>query len=236
MKFLSLHSTFFGTHFFNNLLHGPAQNKHALDMLPTFTNPTHTTGRSSTSQHSVFTHNPTFSVRCFKADFKFNAAHFVAYAGFREKLHGHNYSVGVELFAEANQQLGPDGYVVDFGVIKKIIRALCKSLHEHFLCPCKSAVLDITYSEDGRNLQLKCEDGAFFSFPREDCIELPLAHSTVEELASLFCGRLLHEAEDLLLSRSVQRVEVTVTEAPGQSACYSCMAPPSNSTVENNAR
>jgi hypothetical protein len=44
-----------------------------------------------------------YSVYVAKADFKFNAAHFVAYKGFRERLHGHNYTVGVRLEAEGVQ-------------------------------------------------------------------------------------------------------------------------------------
>ncbi|MFT4572386.1 MAG: 6-pyruvoyl-tetrahydropterin synthase, partial [Candidatus Binatia bacterium] len=32
-----------------------------------------------------------------KDNFKFNAAHFIAYQGFREKLHGHNYRVSVRV-------------------------------------------------------------------------------------------------------------------------------------------
>ena len=73
-----------------------------------------------------------YSVFVAKADFKFNAAHFVAYKGFRERLHGHNYTVGVRLEAEGIQA---DGYVVDFGDIKTVARRLCKALNELFLCP-----------------------------------------------------------------------------------------------------
>ena len=47
-----------------------------------------------------------YSVFVSKADFKFNAAHFVAYDGFREKLHGHNYTVAVHLEAEGIQADG----------------------------------------------------------------------------------------------------------------------------------
>jgi len=85
-------------------------------------------------------------------------------------------------------------------------------------------VLDISYSEDGQNLQIRCEDKAFFSFPRGDCAELPLAHSTVEELAKMFSDNLLEQVEPVLVEKHIQRIEVTVTEAPGQSACYSCSA------------
>jgi 6-pyruvoyl-tetrahydropterin synthase len=38
-----------------------------------------------------------FEVFVGKEDFKFSAAHFVAFDGFRERLHGHNYQVAVRL-------------------------------------------------------------------------------------------------------------------------------------------
>lgn len=45
-----------------------------------------------------------------------------AVQGGRERLHGHNYQVSVWL----RGVVGDDGYVVDFGELKKVIRALCK--------------------------------------------------------------------------------------------------------------
>lgn len=187
---------------------------------------TSTQGRSSTSSSSLFVHNPTYSLRVFKTDFKFNAAHFVAYQGFREKLHGHNYTVGVELFSKPGTSLNADGYVIDFGSIKTVVRQLCKSIHEHFLAPMQSDVITISNSKDGNNLQLNCQDGAFFSFPKDDCIELPIAHTTVEELAKYFCDCITQKLELLLIERNIERIEVTVTEAPGQSGCYSCSSAP----------
>uniref|UniRef100_A0A7S2RP79 6-pyruvoyltetrahydropterin synthase n=1 Tax=Mucochytrium quahogii TaxID=96639 RepID=A0A7S2RP79_9STRA len=53
-----------------------------------------------------------------KERFKFNCAHFIAFKGFRERLHGHNYQVGVKLWGERQS----DGYVLDFGVVKKVCR------------------------------------------------------------------------------------------------------------------
>lgn len=38
-----------------------------------------------------------FEVFVGKEDFKFSCSHFVAFEGYRERLHGHNYSVGVRL-------------------------------------------------------------------------------------------------------------------------------------------
>lgn len=59
--------------------------------------------------------------------------------GFREKLHGHNYQVGVTITGV----VGPTGYVVDFGDIKRISRVLCKELSESFLVPMKSDALKV---------------------------------------------------------------------------------------------
>lgn len=59
---------------------------------------------------------------------KFSCAHFIAYKGFRERLHGHNYTMSVCLIGR--DKLGSDGYLIDFGDVKKVARALCKSLNE----------------------------------------------------------------------------------------------------------
>src|SRR5438046_9479277 len=60
---------------------------------------------------------------------KFSAAHFIAYKGFREPLHGHNYQVSVAISA----RVGPDGYVLDFGVVKAVTKAVCAELDEPVL-------------------------------------------------------------------------------------------------------
>ena len=158
-----------------------------------------------------------YSVNVVKADFKFNAAHFVAYKGFRERLHGHNYTVGVRLEAEGVQS---DGYVVDFGDIKKVARKLCKDMNELFLCPANSDVMEITATDE--TLSIKCEDGATFSFPRQDAVMLPIKHSTVEELAHYLCTKIIESyTMKRLTDRGITVLHVTVSEAPGQDATYS---------------
>ena len=164
-----------------------------------------------------------YSVHVMKADFKFNAAHFVAYKGFRERLHGHNYTVGVRMWSRSPNE---DGYVVDFGDIKRLVRAKCKKMNEYFLVPCKSDVLDISFPNP-KQLQIVCEDGATFSFPRGDCAELPIVHSTVEELAQYFTKCLVGEMHEVIKRRGIYRIEVIVSEAPGQSASYLCPIGPS---------
>lgn len=49
-------------------------------------------------------HSPElFEVFVAKEDFKFSSSHFVAFDGFRERLHGHNYSCSVRLKGEVRK-------------------------------------------------------------------------------------------------------------------------------------
>ena len=143
--------------------------------------------------------------------FKFNAAHFMAYPGFRERLHGHNYRISVRVTGG----LGPDGYVVDFGDIKKGARAICEEIDERTIVPLENDCIAITQHDS--QVGLVCEDGSRFSFPVADCALLPIRHSSAEELASYICHRLVDELA-VLGARSVDSVEVSVAEAPLQEA------------------
>lgn len=86
-----------------------------------------------------------FEVYVCKDDLKFSCAHFIAYAGFRERLHGHNYNLSVKLIGGHIS----GGYLIDFGVVKKTCRKLCKGLHESFICPSNSTAIQILV-EDGQ--------------------------------------------------------------------------------------
>ena len=95
-----------------------------------------------------------FSLNVVKAYFRFNAAHFIAYKGFREKLHGHNYQVGVRLIG--SDSVNDDGYVMDFGEIKAVVKSICKSWNELFLLPLKSDVLVIEEVGEVRAFPCAC--------------------------------------------------------------------------------
>ncbi len=149
-----------------------------------------------------------------KDDFKFNAAHFMAYPGFRERLHGHNYRVSVRV----RGALGEDGYVVDFGDIKKATRSICSELNERTIIPMKSDCVEVK-RRDGQ-IGMLCEDGSRFSVPESDCALLPIVHSSAEEMAAYICARIL-DSLDAVHRRKVAFIEVAVAEAPYQEARYS---------------
>jgi dihydroneopterin triphosphate aldolase (PTPS-III) / 6-pyruvoyltetrahydropterin synthase len=163
-----------------------------------------------------------FEVFVSKETFKFNAAHFVAFPGFRERLHGHNYRVSVRLLG--SRSIATDGYLIDFGNVKEVTKNVCKSLNEHFLCPQFSDVLVITTNET--SVALKCEDGSEFVFPRQDCAMLPIVHATAEELGIYLYGEILHGLDaSYLRQRGIHTMEVTVAESPGQEAVFRLAIP-----------
>lgn len=169
-----------------------------------------------------------FEVNVTKDTFKFNAAHFVAYPGFRERLHGHNYRVAVRLLG--SRKIGPDGYVIDFGCVKDVVKRICKDINEHFLCPTLSNVMTVStvaLGESGEeSVRLDCEDGSLFIFPRSDCAMLPIVHATTEELAIYLWGKILEGLDaDHLLKRGIHTMEVNVSEAPGQDATFRLRIP-----------
>ena len=155
---------------------------------------------------------PGFSVHVAKENLKFSAAHFIAYPGFREPLHGHNYQLSVRVDAA----LGPDGYVLDFGVVKRAAEALCAELTERTIVPMRSDCLVVETS--GGSVRLTTLDGGRFEFPLADCALLPIVHSSAEEIAAYLVGRLREALAAEVSGRDVHAIAVGVAEAPGQTA------------------
>jgi 6-pyruvoyl-tetrahydropterin synthase len=168
-----------------------------------------------------------------KAAFKFNASHFIVHATERERLHGHNYRATISLSADA---IGADGYVIDFGVLKRALTDACKDLDETFLCPTLSPHLDIAILDsgdvplvpgtlrgpEGAKLRLRWRnDGTEWTFPAQDAVLLPVAHTSAEELARYLTHRVLASVGlEVLRAARVSRLTVGVIETTHQEARY----------------
>lgn len=153
-----------------------------------------------------------FRVHVTKDYLKFSAAHFIAYPGFRERLHGHNYRVSIDV----SGPLGPQGYVVDFGLVKRIAREICAALDERVIIPSASDCLEVW--EEGESVCVRYEQDEF-RFPREDVLLLPLVHSSAEELARYIAGELRRRLSETGVDQ-VHALEVGVEESFGQAAFY----------------
>jgi 6-pyruvoyl-tetrahydropterin synthase len=154
-----------------------------------------------------------FSIHVVKENLKFSSAHFIAYPGFREPLHGHNYQIGVRV----EGRLGATGYVLDFGLIKRLTREIAHRLDERTIIPALSDCLKIDQS--GGQLLVQYENDRF-AFPLADVALLPIVHSSAEELARFVWNELraaLH-ARDALAG--IVSIEISVAEGPGQAAIF----------------
>jgi len=185
------------------------------------------------------------SVKIRGEEFKFCCAHFVSYKGFRERLHGHNYTVEVELSGPMSEH---DGYVIDFGVIKRNLRVICKQLNERVIVPMNSDTLSIRITQpnpinsEGPETFTTCIDqefetiensgqveitvsNAFFSFPKSDCALLPIKFSTAEELSTYISKFLEKTLQTDIEQREIRSLTVRVFERPTQAASYTVKLP-----------
>jgi dihydroneopterin triphosphate aldolase (PTPS-III) / 6-pyruvoyltetrahydropterin synthase len=155
-----------------------------------------------------------FSIHVAKENLKFSAAHFIAYRGFREPLHGHNYQVGV--YVEG--RLAKTGYVIDFGLIKKLTKEIVDRLDERTIIPGKSDCLKIDRPND-RFVRVRYENDEFV-LPAADVCIVPIVHSSAEELAQYIWNKLALALSGRGALSEVTAMEVSVAEGPGQSAHY----------------
>ena len=136
----------------------------------------------------------------------FASSHFIVEHDKCEHLHGHNYTVEVELMGS----LDKDRMVIDFKKAKDRVKALCDNLDHSVLLPSKSKALTIT--ETNGQIEVKLAE-KFYSFPKDDCTILPTLATTAEELAAYFYRELKKTLPQL--------TKVYIAESEGSKAFYS---------------
>ncbi len=155
-----------------------------------------------------------FSIHVTKEDLKFSAAHFIAYPGFREPLHGHNYQVGVCV----EGGLSPTGYVIDFGLIRKLTKEIVGRIDQRTIVPALSDCLKIDHPNP-RQVRVRYDDDEF-ALPAHDVALLPIVHSSAEELARFIWGELARALRSCGALGGATVLEISVAEGPGQAASY----------------
>jgi len=108
-------------------------------------------------------------------------------------------------------------FVLDFSVLKRIVRKLVDEIDHKVLLPTENSKL--AFHESGAQLAVDYFGEPKYVFPRSDCALLPIANTTAEMLAQ-YLGRATH---DQLMSdgyRHLTLLELEVEENYGQSATY----------------
>lgn len=156
-----------------------------------------------------------WSILIEKEYLKFSCAHFLIFPdGSKERLHGHNYQV----VSEIDGRLSEHGLVIDFKMVKPIIRKLCDWLDEHWLIPGLHPVLTYRQRDDGHT-EIHYKDCHYLA-PTSEIIVLPINNTSAENFAAWIGRSLLAELRTTFGPLSVSRLRVAVSETSGQSGVY----------------
>lgn len=156
-----------------------------------------------------------FKVSVAKEYLSFSSAHFITLAGHQcESLHGHNYRVGVVVEGDVDPECA---FVVDFAVLKRIVRPYTQALDHRVLLPTNNAKLKLT--ERGESLEVEYLGAHRFTFPKSNCALLPITNTTAEMIAEYLAHRIRDDLRQEDLNR-LEAIEVEVEESVGQSGYY----------------
>jgi 6-pyruvoyltetrahydropterin/6-carboxytetrahydropterin synthase len=115
----------------------------------------------------------TWAIHLDKEYFKFSCAHFLIFPdGSKERLHGHNYRVRVEIVGDLSER----GLVIDFIEAKPVVRQLCDELDEHWLVPGEHPELKLEVRDDGHTEVVYRE--ARYLVPSDELIALPINNTS----------------------------------------------------------
>jgi len=162
----------------------------------------------------------TFRVAVSKDYLTFSAAHFITIPGHKcESLHGHNYVVTVAVEGSVDSE---SGFVVDFAILKRILRPVIDALDHRVLLPTRNqhVVLRVV----GDQIQVDYRGATRFMFPSSNVARVPVTDTSAELLAE-------HLAATVLIGLGVEgvhritRVVVDVEESPGQSGTFKTIIP-----------
>lgn len=156
-----------------------------------------------------------WSIELSKETFKFSSAHFLIFPdGSAERLHGHNYRVFVELDAALTRH----GLVIDFKLIKPLVRELVDELDERWLVPGEHPVLRVEHRDDGVT-EVRYRE-RYYAAPHEDVLVLPINNTSSENLAGWLGRELRRRIERRFGDLHVSAMRLAVEETSGQRGVY----------------
>ncbi|MDN5357814.1 MAG: 6-pyruvoyltetrahydropterin/6-carboxytetrahydropterin synthase [Candidatus Methanomethylophilaceae archaeon] len=141
---------------------------------------------------------------------RFSACHFIPRHDKCSRLHGHSYVVRLKLDGD----IGENGMLMDFVVLKKELREIVMLLDHRTLLPSASEDVIITLTETSVEA-VAC--GKRYVFPADDVVILDLPNTTAEEMAKLMVHKMIN---DVKFPENVRAVSIGLDEERGQTAWY----------------
>lgn len=156
-----------------------------------------------------------FKVSVSKEYLGFSAAHFITLAGHQcESLHGHNYRIGVTVEGGVDPECA---FVVDFAVLKRIVRPYVQEVDHRVLLPTRNPKLTLT--TEGDRMLVDYQGARRFVFPLSNCALIPITNTTAEMIAEYFAHRFRDDLRKERLDH-LDAIEVEVEESVGQAGYY----------------
>jgi len=155
-----------------------------------------------------------WKIRIERGNLGFSAAHFITFTGTCEPLHGHNYGVQVE----AAGTLTSDSYVLDFTILKSIVRELCKDWDHRFLLPLHNPHLRVEERETGWEIEYNAEN--HYLLAKTAVVPLDIDNATAERLAELLAHNIALQLAERHEGQSLTRLTVGIEETEMQVAFY----------------
>lgn len=149
------------------------------------------------------------------AEFQFSCVRLAARRNQQTQLLGGFFAVTV--------RIGMDGQLMEVGSFREAIGAECQRFANHVLLP--EHALGVEISRAGGQVVVVCGDSSRFELPERDCLVLPVAGLSVEELVSLIWERVASTDNMAALRRAGARwMEVAIAdgshaEAAVRSSC-----------------
>lgn len=151
-------------------------------------------------------------VRVTKDHLVFSAGHFITFNGdVCERVHGHNWRVAVEV----EGPLDENHYVFDFIALLELTRGIVAELDHRMLLPDGTGRIGV--EDDGPSNLKAVHNDRYWSFPRDECVVLPIPNTTTERIAG-WIGDRLRAAIDARGMTLPDVIRVEVEENFGQSA------------------
>ena len=138
----------------------------------------------------------------------FSAAHFIPSIEKCSRLHGHDYSISLELEGEP-----VDGILIDYGIVKTSIRGIISDMDHKVLLPHSSSITRVNCDHKRCTVTYGTKE---FIFPVGDVYLLERDVTSSEMLADYITQKL---AEKLKPYMNIEKVQVCVYEGPGQCTC-----------------
>jgi 6-pyruvoyltetrahydropterin/6-carboxytetrahydropterin synthase len=149
-----------------------------------------------------------FHVRLSNDRLVFSAAHFITIGNeICERLHGHNYRVAVEVAGPLDE----NQFVIDFIALREVLEKIIATLDHFVLLPMASRLIKVIANEETVEATFGQRR---WLLPRGDCVLLPIANTTAEQLAE-FIGQRLNAELQSRLGVNPPRIQVEVEESCG---------------------